>query len=43
MTERRALFHSVVPLLISVTGSTSQCVIVTDSSSGMVFIGGTVV
>ena len=43
MTERRALVHSVVPLLLSVSGSTSQCVIVTDSSSGMVFISGTVV
>ena len=38
MTELRALVHSVVPLLLSVTGSTSQCVIATDSSTGMVFI-----
>ena len=43
MTELRALVHSVVPLLLSVTGSTSQCVIATDSSTGMVFISGTVV
>lgn len=42
MTQRRALVHSLVPLLLSATGSTSQCVIVTDSSTGTLFISGTV-
>ena len=43
MTERRALLNSFLPLLLSATGSTSQCVIVTDSSTGTLFISGTVV
>ena len=43
MTQRRALFNSFLPLLLSATGSTSQCVIVTDSSTGTLFISGTVV
>jgi hypothetical protein len=42
MTERRVLVHSLVPLLLSATGTTSQCVIVTDSSTGTLFISGTV-
>ena len=44
MTERRASLHSFLPLLLlSATGSTSQCVIITDSSSGSLYISGTVV
>jgi hypothetical protein len=43
MTERRASFNSFLPLLLLATGSTSQCVIVTDSSTGSLFISGTVV
>jgi hypothetical protein len=43
MTERRVLVHTLLPLLLSASGSTSQCVIVTDSSSGTLFISGTVV
>ena len=44
MTERRALLSSFLPLmLLSATGSTSQCVIITDSSTGSLFISGTVV
>jgi hypothetical protein len=43
MTEPRAFLHSFLPLLLSATGSTSQCVIITDSSTGSLFISGTVV
>ena len=43
MTERRTVLTSFLPLLLSATGSTSQCVIVTDSSTGTLFISGTVV
>jgi hypothetical protein len=43
MTEHRAVLTSFLPLLLSATGSTSQCVIVTDSSTGTLFISGTVV
>jgi hypothetical protein len=43
MTERRALVHSLVPLLLAASGNTSQCVIATDSSTGTLFISGTVV
>ena len=42
MTERRVLVHALVPLLLSATGNTSTCVIVTDSSTGEFFIAGTV-
>jgi hypothetical protein len=43
MTEPRTFLNSLVPLLLSATGSTSQCVIVTDSSTGTLLISGTVV
>ena len=43
MPERRALVHSLVPLLLSASGGTSQCVIVTDSSTGSLYLSGTVV
>jgi hypothetical protein len=43
MTEGRVWLNSFVPLLLSATGTTSQCLIVTDSSSATVLISGTVV
>ncbi len=42
MTDRRALVHVLVPLLLSATGSTSTCVIATDSGTGEFLIAGTV-
>ena len=42
MTERRGLVHFLVPLLLTAAGSTSTCVIVTDSSTGEFLIAGTV-
>jgi hypothetical protein len=42
MTDRRALVHFFVPLLLAATGTTSTCVLVTDSSTGEFLIAGTV-